>query len=98
MLRWMFVVTSLALAVLAHSGSAPVRAQTPPAAQVQSNPSTSAPGRLERLKERTKETWAQMKKRWSLQREKYAACRNEARKQRLAGRKTRKFLEDCMGG
>lgn len=55
------------------------------------------PGRIERLKERTKESWAQMKKRWSLQRERYAACRKEARQQRLAGRKTRKFLEECMG-
>jgi hypothetical protein len=54
-------------------------------------------GRLERLKERTTETWAQMKRRWSLQREKYAACRKEARHRRLAGRKTRKFLEGCMG-
>jgi hypothetical protein len=59
-------------------------------------PAPAQQSRVQRLRERTKETWSQMKRRWSMQRERYASCRKEARAQRLAGRKTRKFLEDCM--
>lgn len=54
--------------------------------------------RLQKLGARTKETWAQMKARWALHHDLWLECRAKARSQRLAGRKTRKFLEACMGG
>lgn len=97
MRRHAFAVSILVLALAGMNAPVAAGAQPVSIALVQSaQGSAPAPGRLEKLRVRTKETWAQMKRRWSLQREKYAACRKEARQRRLAGRKTRKFLEDCM--
>ncbi|HVX99071.1 MAG TPA: hypothetical protein VHA55_04695 [Pseudorhodoplanes sp.] len=97
MRRHAFAVSVLVLALASVSAPVAVGAQPASIAQFQSAQGCApAPGRLEKLRLRTKETWAQMKRRWSLQREKYAACRKEARQRRLAGRKTRKFLEECM--
>ncbi len=97
MFRHRAVILSLALLIpLLGTPSAPSLAQDS-SSYVRTAPSaTPAPGRIQKLKERTKESWAQMKHRWSMQREKWTSCRDAARKQRLAGRKTRQFLEDCM--
>jgi hypothetical protein len=79
---------------------APAELTTAAAAPTQlaqaTQPAPGQPGRVQKLRERTKESWSQMKRRWSLQREKYSTCRKEARAKRLVGSKTRQFLEDCM--
>ena len=89
----LFVLSALAIS---PSKAASI-AQSPIwVAQAQTQTTAPAQNRLQRIGRRTKETWSQMKRRWALQRERWAECRNEARTQRLAGRKTRQFLEDCM--
>lgn len=92
------VIGLFVLCTLANSPSkAASIAQNPiSVAQAQTQTAAPTPNRLQRIEKRTKETWSQMKRRWALQRERWAECRNEARTQRLAGRKTRQFLEDCM--
>ncbi len=85
------IVLSVLVLIAAHAESL----YAAPVAQsqfVQAGPS----GPMRDLQQRTKENWTQMKRRFSLQREKYAACRKEARSQRLKGQKTRAFLKQCM--
>ena len=69
---------------------------SPAAAQTQNTPPPPAPSRMQRVKAKTKETWEQMKARWAAQRERSRDCRQQARAQRLHGRKVRKFLDECM--
>ena len=95
MLRTLYFGAILVLAVAAISITSPV----PPAlaqAPAQTEPQSPPPSRVQKIKEKTKETWAQMKRRWSLQREKYADCTGKARQQKLSGHKQMEFLEDCM--
>lgn len=90
-------VFALAVVVSAAAWAESIPAAAAPVQLAQANqPAPVQPGRMQKFRERTKESWSQMKRRWSTQREKYAACRKEARAQRLAGLKTRHFLEDCM--
>jgi hypothetical protein len=86
------VLVALAPAELTTAAAAPMQL-----AQATQPSPAGQPGRVQKLRERTKESWSQMKRRWSTQREKYSACRKEARAKRLVGSKTRQFLEDCMG-
>ncbi len=95
MLRTLFIGAILALAVAAIS----ITSSVPPAlaqAPAQTEPQSPPPSRVQKIKEKTKETWAQMKRRWSAQREKYADCLGKARQQKLSSRKNMDFLEDCM--
>ncbi len=95
MLRTLFIGAILALSVAAIS----IPSALPPAwaqAPAQTEPQSPPPSRVQKIKEKTKETWAQMKRRWSLQREKYADCTGKARQQKLSGQKKMDFLEDCM--
>lgn len=58
----------------------------------------SPQSRLEIVRKKTKETFAQMQRRWSAtQRDKWRECRKQAKPLRRAGHRTRQFLEDCMG-
>lgn len=92
-MRHVFPLAAIALSLLA-AGAEPASAIAPGQTQyLRVAPSSGqAPG----VRERAKESWTQLKRRWSLQREKYAACRKEARAQRLVGHKTRAFLKECM--
>jgi hypothetical protein len=56
----------------------------------------AAPSKPTGLRAKTRESWSKMKERWALQRTTWKHCRDEARRQRLSGKKVRKFLEDCM--
>jgi hypothetical protein len=89
-------IVVIAAAAIVAVGPVPAAAAPMQMAQASQPAGPAQPGRAQRFREKTKESWAQMKRRWSMQREKYAACRKEARGQRLVGQKTRHFLEECM--
>lgn len=95
--RPILAAAAIVLTTITASDSIPAAAAPMQFAQATQPAAAPQPGRVQKFREKTKESWAQMKRRWGLQREKYAACRKEARAKRLAGAKTRKFLEECMG-
>jgi hypothetical protein len=94
-----FAIGTLLVALLAGGSFGPSAGLAVAQAQSQQQVQPAKPlTRLQKIGAKTKQTWAQMKARWVLHHDRWLECRAKARSQRLAGRKTRKFLESCMGG
>ncbi len=76
-------------------GSTPgARAQA--ISRTEPSPDSRPPSRMQKISKRTKETLAQLKLKLTVHQQRWLECRREARVQRIAGRKTRKFLDACM--
>ena len=54
------------------------------------------PGAVSKVKEKSKETWADMKTRWAIQKDRWADCQAREKAEKRGRTASRAFLEDCM--
>ena len=54
------------------------------------------PGTVSKVKEKSKETWADMKVRWAKQKDRWADCQAREKAERRSRTASRDFLENCM--
>ena len=85
------IVTIIALAILATATLA--QAQTQP--QSPTKPATAST-KVEDVSKWTQKQWNAAKAKWSKEKTKWSGCQKQASEQKLSGRKSWKFLYDCM--
>ena len=54
------------------------------------------PGKVSKVKEKSKETWADMKVRWAKQKDRWADCQKQEKAEKRGRTASRDFLENCM--
>ena len=91
---WIFPILVLGLSTMLtlptiHSAAAQA---TAPAATTE----PAKPGTVSKVKEKSKETWADMKVRWAKQKDRWADCQKQEKAEKRGRTASREFLEDCM--
>jgi hypothetical protein len=90
------VATSVIMTVGAADAQSPASPQTTRPAPAASGPAAAKPSAATQVETWSKKQWEAAKKEWSKDKAKWADCRKQSSKQKLAGRKNWSFLYKCM--
>jgi len=89
---WIFPILVLGLStIVTLPMSLSALAQAPTATAEPANP-----GKVSKVKEKSKETWADMKVRWAKQKDRWADCQKQEKAEKRGRTASRDFLENCM--
>jgi hypothetical protein len=91
------LICSSAFAQMSPSTNNPPPAtKTAPAPKAATAPATSQPSTATKVENWTMKQWNAAKTKWSKDKAKWNACNKEAKDQKLSGRKSWSYLNDCM--
>lgn len=100
MSRIRFYLTAVAASVFMTVGAAdaqsPAPQQTTRPAPTASGPAAAKPSAATQVETWSRKQWEAAKKEWAMDKAKWADCRKQSSKQKLAGRKSWSFLYKCM--
>ena len=77
-------------------GSGAYAQVSPPAPKTATPPTSSQPSTASKVENWTMKQWNAAKMKWSKDKAKWNACNKEAKDQKLSGRKSWSYLNDCM--